>query len=307
MKKTEKTFFDGEKCALSPSLEAILSRLPLELAAQIGMVLSSHPKGWEGLGEIRLRRERPSTLTVWGQTVPLAIQLGREAFGSIVDGLCGGAIYAHREEIRHGYVSVGGGVRVGIAGRVTGEAEISDFTSLTVRIPRRIAGAGEALLEAYRKGEGRRGILLWAKPGAGKTTALRDFVSRLAVGRGPSVAVVDTRCEFEGTLGDGCHADLLVGYARGEGISIALRTLAPALIVCDEIGGGEDARAIEEAGLAGVPLVASVHGGSVEEVVRLPHLRRMLGRGLFGYLVGIHRRDKTFLSETVPWEEARRA
>ena len=112
MKKTEKTFFDGEKCALSPSLEAILSRLPLELAAQIGMVLSSHPKGWEGLGEIRLRRERPSTLTVWGQTVPLAFQLGREAFGSIVDGLCGGAIYAHREEIRHGYVSVGGGVRI---------------------------------------------------------------------------------------------------------------------------------------------------------------------------------------------------
>jgi stage III sporulation protein AA len=96
-----------------------------------------------------------------------------------------------------------------------------------------------------------------------------------------------------------------VGYSRGEGISIALRTLAPALIVCDEIGGEEDARAIEEAGLCGVPLIASVHGGAVEEVVRLPHLRRLLRRGLFGYLVGICRREKEFVSETVTWEEAR--
>jgi hypothetical protein len=40
-------------------------------------------------------------------------------------------------------------------------------------------------------------------------------------------------------------------------------------------------------------------------VVRLPHLRRLLRRGLFGYLVGICRREKEFVSETVTWEEAR--
>lgn len=307
MKKTEKTFFDGEKSAAEPSLSPLLARLPLELAAQIGMALSSKPRGWEGLGEIRLRRERPCTLSVWGQTVPLAYVFERAAFADLIGALCGGAIYAHREEIRRGYISVGGGVRVGIAGRATGEGgeAVTDFTSLVIRVPRCVSGAGEALLRAYRAGEGRRGVLLWAKPGEGKTTALRDLICRLAVGSGPAVAVVDTRGEFEGTLSEKCHADLLVGYSRGEGISIALRTLAPALIVCDEIGGKEDARAIEEAGLCGVPLIASVHGGAVEEVVRLPHLRRLLRRGLFGYLVGICRRDKEFVSETVTWEEAR--
>ena len=309
MEKNKKTFFDGKSADFRQIIESVLSYLPMELAAEIRMTLSSHPEGWEGLGEIRLRREAPSTLTVWGRTAPLSFRFETSSFRQLVERLCEGSLYAHREQIRRGYLSLGHGVRVGVAGYAVREGDstqgVSEFTSLVFRIPHSAPGAGEAVLAAYRAGGGKRGILLWAPPGEGKTTALRDFVNRLAVGRGPSVAVVDTRDEFQGTLDRGCHADLLLGYSRAEGIRIALCTLSPALIVCDEIGGAEEARAIEEAGLSGVPLVASVHGRSAEEVVRLPHLRGLFKRGLFGYLVGIRRRGRAFIGETVTWEEVR--
>ena len=310
MEKNKKTFFDGEDPLFSRALDRILPHLSAGQAAAIRMTLAAYPDGEAGLGEIRLRQGAPSTLTVWGGTVPLPSTPQEESLGRLVDRLCGGSLYAHREEIRRGYLSVGGGVRVGIVGKATREGDeigaVSEFTSLVIRVPHRIPGAGEGVLSAYRAGEGRRGVLIWAPPGMGKTTALRDFVSRLAVGKGPSLALVDTRGEFEGTLDGACHADLLTGYSRAAGIRIALCALSPALIVCDEIGGAEEARAIEEAGLAGVPLVASVHGASAGEVTRLPHLRRLFENGYFGYLVGISRRGREFASETVTWEEARR-
>ena len=66
---------------------------------------------------------------------------------------------------------------------------------------------------------------------------------------------------------------------------IALRTLAPDILACDEIGGeGETAAILSSAG-AGVPLLATAHGESFAQIARRPALRPLLEAGIFDRLV----------------------
>ena len=57
----------------------------------------------------------------------------------------------------------------------------------------------------------------------------------------------------------GPNADLLQGYPKGAGMEMALRSLSPEVIVCDELGQ-HDLEAVQRVVASGVALVASVHG-----------------------------------------------
>ena len=102
------------------------------------------------------------------------------------------------------------------------------------------------------------------------------------------VAVVDERGEFAGTyLGVpqndlGCCCDVLDGYPKAEGILIAVRTLSPEVIVCDEIGSDDEADALEQGMNAGAALIASIHAGSAAELLRRRQARTLLRTGAFG-------------------------
>jgi stage III sporulation protein AA len=102
--------------------------------------------------------------------------------------------------------------------------------------------------------------------------------------------VVDTRGElgFE-TDGRGLCLDILRGYPRARGVEIATRTLSAQVIVCDEIGDTEEAMSLISSHHGGVPLVASAHGGTVEEILRRTGLRLLHEARLFGAYMGIRR------------------
>ena len=53
------------------------------------------------------------------------------------------------------------------------------------------------------------------------------------------MSIVDERGEFGG-FSPGVNTDVLTGFGKKKGIEIAVRTLSPELIVCDEIA--DDAR-----------------------------------------------------------------
>ena len=135
-------------------------------------------------------------------------------------------------------------------------------------------------------------MLVYSKPGVGKTTVLRDAAALLASGAQPMrVAVVDTRGELGYYLeAKRLTVDILTGYPRKEGIAVATRTLGAQVIVCDEIGDADEAAAIVSAHNCGVPLLASAHAESVRELMSKPGIARLHQSRVFGQYLHIARR-----------------
>lgn len=247
--------------------------------------------------EIRLHRNRIATVTCGGKNYPTNIILNENEINEILHRMCGGSLYAFRQTINNGYLSLEGGIRVGVCGTAALEEEkiigINDVSGLIIRIPHRHRINAQPVLDVLHRLGGMRGILIYAPPGIGKTTLLRTVAIEASSGADAlRTVVVDTREELGFTLdGERLTLDVLIGYPRQIGIEIAVRSLGAQLIVCDEIGGGQDARAILSAANCGVPLVASAHAASVEELLRRPSLKLLHSAEVFGCYVGL-RRDK---------------
>ena len=273
-----------------PCPEEILRHLPAALAAEIHRLWHNPPPE-----EIRLRQGAYSCLCRGGETVPLGMVLTPAEMERIVNSLCGGSMYAHRDTLRRGYLTLRGGIRVGVCGEMREEGgqirDICRVTSLIFRIPHPYAVPTDTVSRLLCSLHPGRGVLIYSPPGVGKTTLLRALIVALA---SPPyrlrLAVIDTRRELAACGTDSaCGAEWLCGYPKGVGIEIATRTLAPALIVCDEIGDEEEAAAICAACNAGVPLLATAHGADVSGLLRRPALRLLHRQGIFGSYVGLSR------------------
>lgn len=200
----------------------------------------------------------------------------------IVDRACRQSLYAYGEELRHGFLPAPAGCRIGVAGTaVTAEGVITGYrriTSLCIRIARDHSGCADALARIICH-DGVQGLLLCGEPSSGKTTILRELI-RECTARGQAMAVVDER----GELTDGdvpCGCDVLRGAPKAMGILQAIRTLSPRAVVFDELGGDEEIASITQALVCGVPVIASIHSGSLEELRRRESLYTSLGSFTF--------------------------
>ena len=92
--------------------------------------------------------------------------------------------------------------------------------------------------------------------GAGKTTLLRDLVRNISNGNefidGITVGLVDERGEIsamyrgEAQNDIGSRTDVLFNIPKSIGMKMLIRSMAPDVIVADEIGNNEDINAIKE-------------------------------------------------------------
>ncbi len=224
--------------------------------------------------------------------------------------------YAFEDKIRQGFLTIQGGHRVGLAGRVildqtTGRGlvkTIAPITFLNIRIARQVIGCAESVLPwLWRKGEAEEhgkwngqgagqfyDTLLISSPGMGKTTLLRDMI-RLLSYQGMTVGVVDERSELAA-----CHqgipqndlgprTDVLDGCSKADGMMMMVRTMTPQILAVDEVGTEEDHYALEYAMHCGSRMLATAHGSSWDEIRQRPILGRWLAEGRFGRYVLIER------------------
>ena len=70
-----------------------------------------------------------------------------------------------------------------------------------------------------------------------------------------------------------------------------MRTLSPDLIVLDEIGSEEEARAMLSGMNSGVKFIATAHGSSFEEVLRRPSIKKLVDYGCFKKAVVLEGKD----------------
>jgi stage III sporulation protein AA len=72
-------------------------------------------------------------------------------------------------------------------------------------------------------------------------------------------------------------------------VEIATRSLSAQVIVCDEIGDTDEALTLISSHHGGVPLIASAHAGSPEELLRRTGIMLLHEARVFGAYVGISR------------------
>ena len=281
-------------------LEALLPptvRLAMEEALRL------RPSLAESLSEVRLRADRYASLTAGGRNYPLPVLLTAEELGKLLVAFCRGSLYAFRDSLAEGYLDLGGGIRCGVSGRAVLEGGrvkgVVDVTSLVLRLPRAVRGAGE---EAYRLfcSSGGGGMLIYSPPGVGKTTLLRDLCRLLSTGEGARrVAVVDSRGELADGYGRNALVDVLTGYPKAVAIELAVRTLSPEVVAVDEIGSRREAEAILAVAGCGVPLIATAHARTLAEVLARPAVKALVRAGIFSLAVGLTREEGRVVSHPV--------
>jgi len=196
----------------------------------------------------------------------------------ILDRLLDYSYYAYEEELSKGYMTIKGGHRVGICGRVTlkeGDVYlIKDISSLNIRRSRELIGISGKILDLISdiKTGNISNTLIISPPKCGKTTLIRDIARSLSY-QGFRVGICDERSEIAGCFDGipsydlGPRTDILDCCPKAKGMIMLIRSMSPDVIITDEIGRPEDVYAIEESLNAGVKIITTIHGRTYEDVV----------------------------------------
>lgn len=275
-------------------------------------ILPILPKLCDSVQEIRLRVNRPIAfvcpqityyLTERGGLTSTPIDgamliTGRADITDTFHNICNYSVYSKQSEIVNGFVTMQGGHRAGICGSAVYEGDkiinIRDISSINIRIAREHKGCAEELVNRLDNNFG--GILICGAPCSGKTTVLRDLARILSTEYSKRISLVDERGELAGTASgvfqnDIGLCDVFDSYSKPSAIIQAIRSMAPDIIICDEIGSQSDIDALEYSVNSGVFFIATIHAADENELLKKVNIREIIRCGGFNKIIFLDNRN----------------
>ena len=267
-------------------MEKLIKILPPEIIQCIGQI------NIENVVELRLRVNQKLRIKLLDKEITLDYLVKSQDMSEVLRRVSANSIYSIQDNINTGYITSYGGNRIGISGEVVQDEgiikNIKNVTSMNIRVAHEVIGCSNLVMNKILNQGDVQNTLIVSPPGKGKTTMLRDVIRNIS-SLGKNVGVVDERYEianvYQGkpTLNIGPRTDVMSGISKDNGINILVRSMGLDVIATDEIGSANDCKAIHNAVLCGVSVIATAHGNSYQD---LPYdLQQLIDKGIFKVII----------------------
>ena len=257
----------------------------------------------KNLCEIRLREGKPVVVCVSGKNFFLgengivfddekAIIISKEEIEKFIFRASENSIYAVNNQIQKGFITIAGGIRIGVCGSLVVEngqiITINNFSSVNIRIPHEIKNCSLPVIKFLLDEKGFKNTLIISPPGAGKTTFLRDIALQLSnLNLAYNLLILDERFEIascvngHNLLDVGRFSDVLSGAEKSFGFETGIRAFKPDIIFTDELAGDNDINSVLQASSCGIKLVASVHAKDITQLKKKENFKNLLDENIF--------------------------